>query len=351
MDQFLRPDLAYFKAQAAMIVSVCLDSALVFCVGNSFLFRFGFSFVGVAIKDPSAPHGVRLLIEDYPYASDGLEIWDAIKSWVEEYVSFYYKSAEELQKDPELQAWWKELVEVGHGDLKDKPWWQKMQTREELYPYGGLILNRPTISRRFMPEKGSPEYDALAKNPEKEFLKTITARKRPSLTLQHASDEFYLGQRDGGDYWTSDAGPLEAFKRFGKNLEEIEKKLIEKNNDETLRNRYGPAKMPYTLLYPSSEEGLTFRGIPNMTDKTTTTKPFPTRWSSLHESDNAIIIHQLTTTLIYTIDQKTQVIDQRNKSSKVGSLTGVIAILAITSKHSNIAATLAINALQFTHIN
>ena len=58
------------------------------------------------------------MIEDYPYASDGLEIWDDIKSWVEEYVSFYYKSAEELQKDPELQAWWKELVEVGHGDLK-----------------------------------------------------------------------------------------------------------------------------------------------------------------------------------------------------------------------------------------
>ncbi|KAG4380822.1 hypothetical protein GLYMA_15G026500v4 [Glycine max] len=247
---------------------------------------------GVAVKDPSAPHGVRLLIEDYPYASDGLEIWDAIKSWVEEYVSFYYKSDEELQKDPELQAWWKELVEVGHGDLKDKPWWQKMQTREELveasatliwiasalhaavnfgqYPYGGLILNRPTISRRFMPEKGSPEYDALAKNPEKEFLKTITGKKETLIDLtiieilsRHASDEFYLGQRDGGDYWTSDAGPLEAFKRFGKNLEEIEKKLIEKNNNETLRNRYGPAKMPYTLLYPSSEEGLTFRGIPN----------------------------------------------------------------------------------------
>jgi len=61
-------------------------------------------------------------------------------------------------------------------------------------------------------------------------------------------------------------------------------------------------------------------------------------------------IHQLTTTLIYTIDQKTQAIDQRNKSNKVGSLTGVIAT-AITSKHSNIAATPAINALQFTHVN
>ncbi|KAG4963658.1 hypothetical protein JHK82_040336 [Glycine max] len=216
----------------------------------------------------------------------GQEIWDAIKSRVEEYVSFYYKSDKELQKDPELQAWWKELVEVGHGDLKDKPWWQKMQTREELveasatliwiasalhaavnfgqYPYRGQLLAGDSCLR-----KGSPEYDALAKNPEKEFLKTITSKKETLIDLtvieilsRHTSDEFYLGQRDGGDYWTSDAGPLEAFKRFGNNLEEIEKKLIEKNNDETLRNRYGPAKMPYTLLYPSSEEGLTFRGIP-----------------------------------------------------------------------------------------
>ncbi|QCE09083.1 lipoxygenase [Vigna unguiculata] len=247
---------------------------------------------GVAVKDPSAPHGVKLLIEDYPYASDGLEIWDAIKSWVEEYVAFYYKSDEALQKDPELQAWWKELVQVGHGDLKDKAWWPKMQTRGELvevsttliwissalhaavnfgqYPYGGLILNRPTISRRFMPEKGSAAYDALAKNPEKEFLRTITAKKETLIDLtvieilsRHASDEFYLGERDGGDFWTSDAGPLEAFKRFGKKLAEIEQKLVQKNNDETLRNRTGPAKMPYTLLFPSSEEGLTFRGIPN----------------------------------------------------------------------------------------
>ena len=167
-----------------------------------------------------------------------------------------------------------------------------MQTREELieasttviwiasalhaainfgqYPYGGYILNRPTLSRRFMPEKGSPEYDELAKNHEKVFLKTITGKKETLIDLtvieilsRHASDEFYLGQRDGGDYWTSDTEPLEAFKRFGKKLADIEQKLIQKNNDGSLKNRSGPAKMPYTLLYPSSEEGLSFRGIPN----------------------------------------------------------------------------------------
>jgi linoleate 9S-lipoxygenase len=72
----------------------------------------------------------------------------------------------------------------------------------------------------------------------------------------------YLGERDHPN-WTADTRALEAFKKFGKKLAEIEKNLAQRNNDEKLRNRHGPVEMPYTLLYPSSEEGLTFRGIPN----------------------------------------------------------------------------------------
>ncbi|KAL5062717.1 hypothetical protein RYX36_024454 [Vicia faba] len=247
---------------------------------------------GMAVEDPTSPHGLRLLIEDYPYAADGLEIWAAIKSWVEEYVNFYYKSDATIVQDSELQAFWKELVEVGHGDLKNATWWFKMQTRKELieacsiliwiasalhaavnfgqYPYGGYILNRPTKTRRLMPEKGTPEYDELSKNYQKTFLRTITPKNDTltDLTIievlsRHASDEQYLGERIEGDRWTSDSQPLEAFKRFGRKLAEIEQKLTQRNNDESLRNRYGPVKMPYTLLYPSSEEGLTCRGIPN----------------------------------------------------------------------------------------
>ncbi|KAL2332253.1 hypothetical protein Fmac_019834 [Flemingia macrophylla] len=246
---------------------------------------------GMAIEDPACPRGLRLVIEDYPYAVDGLEIWDAIKTWVHDYVFLYYKSDDTLREDCELQAWWKELVEVGHGDKKNEPWWPKMQTREELveactiviwtasalhaavnfgqYPYGGLILNRPTLSRRFMPEKGTAEYEELRKSPQKAYLKTITPKFQTLLDLsvieilsRHASDEVYLGQRDHPN-WTSDTRALEAFKKFGNKLAEIEKKLSQRNNDESLRNRHGPVQMPYTLLFPSSEEGLTFRGIPN----------------------------------------------------------------------------------------
>ncbi|KAK1259303.1 hypothetical protein QJS04_geneDACA010371 [Acorus gramineus] len=45
---------------------------------------------GMAVEDPEAEHGLRLTIEDYPYANDGLLLWSAIADWVEAYVRRYY---------------------------------------------------------------------------------------------------------------------------------------------------------------------------------------------------------------------------------------------------------------------
>ncbi|WMV11972.1 hypothetical protein MTR67_005357 [Solanum verrucosum] len=246
---------------------------------------------GVAIEDPESEKGIRLLIQDYPYAVDGLEIWSAIKSWVQEYCTIYYKTDDMIQKDTELQAWWKELQEEGHGDKKDEPWWPKMQTLKELtdsctiiiwiasalhaainfgqYPYGGYLPNRPSMSRRLMPEPGSPEFEELKTNPEKGYLSTITPQLQTLIGISaieilstHSSDEIYLGQRDTPE-WTNDKESLQALERFGKKLTEIEEKIIKMNNDKKWKNRMGPIKMPYTLLYPLSDTGLTGKGIPN----------------------------------------------------------------------------------------
>ncbi|KAG2395137.1 linoleate 9S-lipoxygenase [Vigna angularis] len=246
---------------------------------------------GMAVKDSSSQHGLRLVIEDYPYAVDGLEIWFAIKNWVQEYCSFYYQDDDTVKEDRELQFWWKELREEGHGDKKNEPWWPKMQTREDLvevctiiiwvasaqhastnfgqYPYAGFLPNRPTISRRFMPEEGTPEYDELVDNPEKAFLKTITAQLQTLIGIslieilsRHSSDEVYLGQRDT-PHWTCDVEPLKAFEKFGEKLAQIGVRIVKMNTDGKHRNRVGPVNMPYTLLYPSSKTGLTGMGIPN----------------------------------------------------------------------------------------
>ncbi|KAE8733424.1 Linoleate 9S-lipoxygenase A [Hibiscus syriacus] len=200
---------------------------------------------GVAVDDNSSPNDLRLLIKDYPYAVDGLEIWFAIEKWVTDYCSFYNKTDKMVGQDPELQAWWKELREKGHGDKKDEPC---------QYPYAGYLPNRPTISRQFMPEEGTPEYAELKSNPNKAFLKTITAQLQTLLGIslieilsRHSSDEFYPGQRDSTE-WTSDETPFAAFDEFGEWLSRIEERIVEMNNNKLWKNRVGPVNVPYTLF-------------------------------------------------------------------------------------------------------
>ncbi|XP_024959157.1 probable linoleate 9S-lipoxygenase 5 [Cynara cardunculus var. scolymus] len=246
---------------------------------------------GMAIEDSNSTNGIRLTVEDYPYAVDGLEIWSAIKTWVEDYCSFYYKNDNMVQNDTELQSWWKELREEGHGDKKDEPWWPKMDSCHNLmdmcttiiwvasalhasvnfgqYAYAGYLPNRPTLSRRLMPEPNTPEYEELKENPDNVFLKTITAQLQAligvsliELLSRHPSDEVYLGQRESSE-WTMDSEPLKAFEKFGKKIRDIEGRIVQRNGDHNLKNRMGPVKVPYTLLYPTSEKGLTGKGIPN----------------------------------------------------------------------------------------
>nr|TKW05047.1 hypothetical protein SEVIR_7G150800v2 [Setaria viridis] len=256
----------------------------------------------VAVPDESSAYGVRLLIEDYPYAVDGLAIWCTIELWVKEYLDIYYPNDGELQHDEELRKWWKEVREEAHGDLNDRDWWPKMDTVQELartcttiiwvasalhtavnfgqYSYAGYPPNRPTMSRRPMPEPGSREYAMLEDGQEeadKVFLRTFTREFQIVINIsvieilsKHAPDELYLGQRDEPERWTSDARALEAFKRFGSELEKIEGRIMEMNRNPALKNRTGPVEMPYMLMYPNTSDvggnrgrGLTAMGIPN----------------------------------------------------------------------------------------
>ncbi|ONM08088.1 Lipoxygenase [Zea mays] len=143
------------------------------------------------------------------------------------------------------------------------------------YPYAGYLPNRPTVSRRRMPEPGSKEYEELERDPERGFIHTITSQIQTIIGIslieilsKHSSDEVYLGQRDTPE-WTSDARALAAFKRFSDALVKIEGKVVGENRDPQLRNRNGPAEFPYMLLYPNTSDhsgaaaGLTAKGIPN----------------------------------------------------------------------------------------
>ncbi|XP_040378425.1 probable lipoxygenase 6 isoform X1 [Oryza brachyantha] len=251
---------------------------------------------GVAVEDATQPHGVRLLIEDYPYANDGLLLWSAIRNWVESYVQLYYPDAGTVQGDLELQGWYHESVHVGHGDLRDAPWWPPLSTPADLasilmtlvwlasaqhaalnfgqYPLGGYVPNRPPLMRRLLPdlERDAAEYAAFLADPHRFFLNAmpgvLEATKFMAVvdTLStHSPDEEYLGEgRDeGGVPWTADEAAVAAHAMFSADVRRAEEAIERRNADHSRKNRCGAGVLPYELLAPSSPPGVTCRGVPN----------------------------------------------------------------------------------------
>ncbi|CAL4941768.1 unnamed protein product [Urochloa decumbens] len=216
---------------------------------------------GVARGDPKSPEKLQLLIEDYPYAVDGLDIWMAIKKWVSDYCAIYYYDDGAVTSDSELQAWWREVRYVGHADLKDAHWWPAMDCP------GGDMHNHhlagPTITSRPMPEAG-------VEVTESEFLGSITPRKE-ALTIMGMgaksltrTGDVFLGQRPDSDLWArSEQRAAQALARFEARLEVVADNIRRRNADPRLKNRTGPAEVPYTLLMPTREPGPVIQGIPN----------------------------------------------------------------------------------------
>lgn len=246
----------------------------------------------MAVPDPNEPHGLKLLIKDYPYASDGLMIWSTIENWVRTNVTRYYQDSAQVCNDKELQAWYAESINVGHADLRHEAWWPTLATPEDLisilttiiwlgsaqhaalnfgqYPYGGYVPNRPPLMRRLIPEEGDPEYKNFVADPQKYFLLSLPSLLQATKYMAvvdtlstHSPDEEYIGERHQPSTWTGDAEMVEGFFGFSAAIGRVEKEIEKRNSDPTLRNRCGAGVLPYELLAPSSEPGVTCRGVPN----------------------------------------------------------------------------------------
>nr|XP_010917138.1 putative lipoxygenase 5 [Elaeis guineensis] len=247
---------------------------------------------GMAIEDPSQPHGLKLLIEDYPYANDGLLLWSALQAWVRTYVHAYYPNPHVVQADPELQAWYAEAVRVGHADKSGADWWPRLSSPADLasllttllwlasaqhaalnfgqYPLGGYIPNRPPLMRRLVPAEGDPEYDNFLADPHRFFLSALPSLTQATTFMTvidtlstHSEDEEYLGERRDSYTWTGDAAMVDAWHTFAAEVRRAEEEITRRNAEPARRNRCGAGVLPYELLAPSSPPGITCRGVPN----------------------------------------------------------------------------------------
>lgn len=250
-------------------------------------------FRGMAIEDPSMPCGVKLVIEDYPYAADSLLVWSTIEDWVKDYVTHYYSDDSSVTSDVELQAWWDEIKNKGHPDKRNEPWWPNLNTKEDLihiltimvwtasgqhaainfgqYPFGGYMPNRPTLMKKVIPQEDEPEYEKFLLNPQYMFLSALPSQLQATQIMAvqdtlstHSPDEEYLGQViESHAHWTNDRHIASCFEKFSARLEEIEDIINRRNKNFYLKNRSGAGVPPYELLLPLSGPGVTGRGIPN----------------------------------------------------------------------------------------
>nr|ASI38492.1 LOX2 [Allium cepa] len=249
---------------------------------------------GMAVEDPSSPCDIKLVIEDYPYASDGILVWSAIEDWVRSYIDHFYTDSNMIGADSELQAWWQEIRNKGHPDKKDEPWWPNLKTKDDLrnilttiiwtasgqhaainfgqYPFGGYMPNRPTLMKKLIPqEEDEIEYEKFLLNPQHVFLSSLPSQLQATQVMavqdtlsSHSPDEEYLGQAyESNSHWIGDNKVLRMFEKFSARLEEIEIIIKKRNRDPRLKNRCGAGVPPYELLLPSSGPGVTGRGIPN----------------------------------------------------------------------------------------
>ncbi|KAG6691102.1 hypothetical protein I3842_10G048400 [Carya illinoinensis] len=220
---------------------------------------------GVAVLDQTQAHGLRLLIEDYPYATDGLLIWFAIEDLVQTYV------------DLELQPWYNESINVGHADLRHASWWPKLSTPAQhaalnfgQYPYGGFIPTRVPLMRQLIPKENGPENKIFINDPKGYFLSSLPSWSQNTkymavidIISSHSPDEEYIGAKKDLSTWSGDTEIIEAFYIFSMEIRRIEKEIEKKKSDINLRNRFGAGISPYELLMPSSGPRVTCRGVPN----------------------------------------------------------------------------------------
>ncbi|KAL5708019.1 linoleate 13S-lipoxygenase [Ranunculus cassubicifolius] len=253
---------------------------------------------GMAVEDPTAEHGLRLMIEDYPFANDGLVLWDALKSWATDYVNHYYPDDSTVESDTELQAWWMEVRVKGHADKKDEPWWPVLNTIDNLiqtlttiiwvgsghhaavnfgqYMYAGYFPNRPTIARTNMPNENpsfgditNEEFKMFVIKPETVLLECFPSQIQATKVMaildvlsNHSPEEEYIGETLESS-WGEDPMINAEYEKFQGRLKELEGIIDMRNSDPKFRNRVGAGVVPYELLKPVSEPGVTGMGVPN----------------------------------------------------------------------------------------
>jgi len=206
------------------------------------------------------------LLPDYPYRDDALLVWEAISTWVKNYLSIYYFKDDDLVKDAELQAWVQEIISDNGGRVTSFGQGGQIRTFDYLvsavtlliftpsaqhaavnFPQGDLMDYAPAIPLAgYTPAPttttGAKEADFFAMLPPIDQAKS-------QLTMTYILGSVYyttLGEY-GTDYFSDDR-IQQPLRDFQDQLKAIESTIKSRNEQRVADYNYlRPSRIPQSI--------------------------------------------------------------------------------------------------------
>ncbi|WP_017327314.1 lipoxygenase family protein [Synechococcus sp. PCC 7336] len=196
------------------------------------------------------------VLPHYPFRDDGMLIWDAVKEFITNYLSIYYKTPEDIREDYELQNWAKELAAFDSGRVKGMP--ETIESLQQLIDILSVVIftcaplhsNLNFTQYEYMIFVPNMPYAAYHPVPEQKGIDMETILKFLPPYKQ-AADQVYWTMvltsyhHDKLGFYEDDfADPLaqDALVQFQQNLADIERKI-------EIENQHRP--VPYQYFLPS----------------------------------------------------------------------------------------------------
>jgi len=206
------------------------------------------------------------LLPDYPYRDDALLIWEAIATWVKNYLSVYYFSDSDVTRDTELQAWAAELISNEGGRVTSFGQDGQIRTLAYLidavtlliftgsaqhaavnFPQGDMMDYTPAIP--FAGYSPAPtETTGATKDSFFAMLPTIDQAKGQLQLTYLLGSVYYTTLGDYGSGYFSDDRIQKPLRDFQDQLKAIEQTIQSRNETRITNYSYlKPSRIPQSI--------------------------------------------------------------------------------------------------------
>uniref|UniRef100_A0A8C5PUP6 Uncharacterized protein n=1 Tax=Leptobrachium leishanense TaxID=445787 RepID=A0A8C5PUP6_9ANUR len=215
------------------------------------------TYTSLCLPDDLKDRGMESIPKHY-YREDGMKIWSAMEKFASDIVNYYYKDDDMVSKDPELQAWIKEIFQRGFLERESSGIPSSLRSRVEVIKFATMVMfscsaqhaavnsgqfdfyswmpNAPSSLRQPPPtKKGVTTFQSIL-DALPEMNTTALAMVTVWLLRKEPEDKKPLG--DYENLCFTEETPLKFSQEFQNQMAEISKDIQQRNESMNLTYLY-----------------------------------------------------------------------------------------------------------------